>query len=80
MNAETLKALVTLLVTVALNVANAAGYAFDFGMVYNVVFGVLALVSVAYAWWKNQNVTEAAQQAQEYLDELKAGGGNEKED
>lgn len=72
MNAESLKAIVTLVVVVALNIANAVGYAFDFGTVYNVLFGVLALASVAYAWWKNQNVTEAAQKAQEYLDELKA--------
>ena len=73
MNAQSLKALVTLAVTVALNIANAAGYALDFGTVYNVVFGVASVVSVAYAWWKNQNVTLAAQQAQEYLDELKRG-------
>ena len=72
MNAESLKAIVTLLVVVALNIANAAGYAFDFGTVYNIIFGVLALISTAWAWWKNQNVTAAAQKAQEYLDELKA--------
>lgn len=71
MNVESAKAIVTLIVTVALNFANAAGYAFDFGTVYNVLFSALALASVAYAWWKNQNVTEAAQKAQEYLDELK---------
>lgn len=74
MNVESAKAIVTLLVTVALNIANAAGYAFDFGTAYNVLFGVLALASVAYAWWKNQNVTDAAQKAQEYLDELKKEG------
>ena len=73
MNAQSLKAIVTLIVTVAFTVANAAGFALDFGTVYNVVFSVASLVAVAYAWWRNQNVTEAAQQAQEYLDELKRG-------
>ena len=72
MNAESLKAIVTLLVTVALNVANVFGYALDFDMWYQVVFSVASLAAVAWAWWKNQNVTHAAQQAQEYLDELKA--------
>lgn len=71
MNAKSLKPIVTLVIMVALSIANAAGYAFDFGVVYNIVFGVAALVSLAYGWWKNQNVTEAAQRAQEYLDELK---------
>lgn len=71
MNAESLKALVALLATVAFNVANAAGFALDAGAVYNVCFSALSLVCVAYSWWKNQNVTEAAQMAQEYLDELK---------
>lgn len=74
MNAQSLKAIVTLVVTAGLNIANAAGFALDYGTVYNVVFSAASLVAVAYAWWKNQNVTEAAQQAQEYLDELKAKG------
>lgn len=77
MNAQSLKAIVTLLVTAGLNIANAAGFAFDYGIVYNVVFSVASLAAVAYAWWKNQNVTEAAQQAQEYLDELRSKQGDE---
>ncbi len=72
MNAQSLKAIVTLAVTCALNIANAAGFAFDYGTVFNVVFSIASLAAVAWCWWKNMNVTEAAQQAQEYLDELKA--------
>lgn len=34
---------------------------------------VLALAAYIWAWWKNNNVTSAATEAQEYLDELKAG-------
>lgn len=78
MNAESTKAIVTLVVTVAVCCANAAGYALDFGTLYNVVFSIAALACVAWSWWKNQNVTEAAQKAQEYLDELK--GKTKKED
>ena len=72
MNIEQVKAFATLLVTVALNVANVAGYALNFDTWYNAVFGVLAVASLAWSWWKNQNVTEAAQQAQLVLDHLKA--------
>lgn len=71
MNAESAKAILTLAVTAVVNIANAAGYALDFGAIYNVAFSVLAAASVAWCWWKNQNVTAAAQRAQEYLDGLK---------
>ena len=77
MNAESLKAIITLVVTVAVNVANVCGYALDMGTTYNVVFGVASLAAVAWAWWKNQNVTLAAQKAQEYLDELKGKGASD---
>lgn len=73
MNAESLKVIVTLAVTVALNAANAAGYALDADLWFNVLFSLASAASVAYAWWRNQNVTEAAQKAQEYLDALKGG-------
>ena len=72
MNAESIKAIVTLVVTVVVNVLNAVGYALDYGTLYNVLFSIAALACVAWSWWKNQNVTIAAQQAQDYLDELKA--------
>ena len=77
MNAESLKAIVTLIVTVALNVANVLGYALDFELWYTLLFSIASLAAVAWSWWKNQNVTEAAQQAQIYLDELK--GKHQKE-
>lgn len=34
---------------------------------------VLALAAYIWAWWKNNNVTTAATEAQKYLDELKVG-------
>lgn len=73
MNAESIKAIVALVVTAAVNVANVCGFALDYGTVYNVVLSVASVACVAWCWWKNQNVTQAAQQAQEYLAELKRG-------
>jgi len=71
MNAESIRAIVTLVVTVAVNIANVLGYALNFDLWYTVLFSIASLIAVAWAWWKNQNVTQAAQQAQVYLDELK---------
>lgn len=72
MNAEQIRAIVTLIVTAAVNVANVLGYALDFEVWYNVLFSVLSVASIVWTWWKNQNMTEAAQQAQLVLDHLKA--------
>ncbi len=72
MNVESAKAIVALIVTCAVNVANVCGFALDYGMLYNVALSVASVACVGYVWWKNQNVTAAAQQAQQYLAELKA--------
>lgn len=74
MNAESIRAIVALVVTCAVNVANVCGFALDYGMLYNTVLSIASVACVAYVWWKNQNVTLAAQQAQKYLDELKSKG------
>ena len=80
MNAESIKAIVTLVVTVALNVANVLGFALDFDLWYTLLFSIASLAVVAWSWWKNQNVTQAAQEAQKYLDELKANAKHVKEE
>ena len=36
---------------------------------------ILAIVAYIWSWWKNNNVTAAATEAQRFLDELKAGVG-----
>ena len=36
-------------------------------------------ISAVYSWWKNNNVTKQAQQAQEVLNELKTGKTEESE-
>lgn len=37
-------------------------------------------ISAVYSWWKNNNVTKQAQQAQAVLNELKAGKSEESEE
>lgn len=68
---ERAKAIVTLIVVCAVNVANVLGYAVDADAWVNVALSILSAVSIVYAWWKNQNVTDQAAQAQVLLDALK---------
>jgi hypothetical protein len=37
----------------------------------NVALSILSAATILYSWWKNQNFTPEAQQAQHFLDELK---------
>lgn len=39
--------------------------------IYEAVSSVAVVAMSIYTWWKNNNVTKEAQQAQEYLNELK---------
>jgi len=76
MNKERLKAIVTIVVTAIVNIANVYGYSVDAAPIVNVVLSILSALTIAYSWWKNQNVTDAAQRAQKYLNELKKGNHN----
>lgn len=71
MNKETIKAILTIIVTAAVNVANVLGYALDVDAVLNAVLSVFAFACIVYSWWFNQNVTAEAQTAQIYLNKLK---------
>lgn len=72
MNAERIKAIVTIVITAIVNIVNLYGYAVDAGAVVNAVFTVASFACILWSWWKNQNVTDEAQTAQSYLNELKA--------
>ena len=72
MNQETLKAIITIIVTAAVNIANVLGYALDMDTVLNAVLSVFAFACIVYSWWFNQNVTLEAQEAQKLLNQLKA--------
>lgn len=71
---ERVKAIATIVVTAIVNVANVCGYALDAEAWVNVVLSVISAVCIAFAWWKNQNVTPEAIEAQKVLDRLKKGG------
>ena len=68
---ERTKAIITIVVTAVLNIANLYGFAVDAGAVVNAVLTVLSFICIAWSWWKNQNVTQEAQTAQVYLNKLK---------
>lgn len=69
---EKARAIATLVIVCFVNVANVLGYAMDAEPWVNAVTSVLAVIAIAYSWWKNQNVTPEAAQAQVLLDALKA--------
>ena len=71
MNQERAKAIITIVVTAAVNVANVLGYAWDLDPILNAVLSVFAFGCIVYSWWFNQNVTEEAQAAQLVLNKLK---------
>ena len=68
---ERTKAIITIVITAVLNIANLYGFAVDAGAVVNAVLTVLSFICIAWSWWKNQNVTQEAQSAQIYLNKLK---------
>lgn len=69
---ERVKAIITIVITAAVNIANVMGYALDLDAWLNVALSIASAVTILWSWWKNQNVTDEAIQAQEYLDGLKA--------
>ena len=72
MNTERVKAILTIIVTAAVNIANILGYAYDLDAILNAVLTIFSFICILYSWWFNQNVTDEAQQAQLLLDDLKA--------
>jgi membrane protein YdbS with pleckstrin-like domain len=71
---ERAKAIATLVIVCAVNVLNVLGYAVDAAPWINVATSIISALAIVWAWWKNQNVTDAAAQAQILLDALKAEG------
>lgn len=57
--------------TLVVTVAAGFGLALDADAIYTGVACALALACYVYTWWKNNSVTDAAIQAQHYLDSIK---------
>ena len=70
---ERLMAGIRLLVPLIMYGLTFAGVTLDADLVYCVLLGIAGIASTVWAWWKNNNVTEAAQTAQQFLDAIKAG-------
>lgn len=77
MNAERVKAILTIIVTAGVNIANILGYAYDLDSILNAVLTIFSFVCILWSWWFNQNITDEAQRAQEFLNELKAAKRDE---
>lgn len=72
---QTLMAFVRLACTTASAAAAMAGIALDANALFTGACIVLAAISYAWSWWKNNNVTSAATDAQEILDLIKKQDG-----
>lgn len=72
-------AIARLLVMLASAVAGGFGLTIDPDGLGTIVACVVAAVAGIYSWWKNANVTTAAQTAQKLLDDIKARYGQEED-
>lgn len=72
-NRERIVAIVRLLVMLASAVAGGFGLVIDADSLATIVACGVALVAGVYSWWRNSNITEAAIEAQHYLDSIKGG-------
>lgn len=70
-NSQIIIAIVRLVVQVVATAAAGFGLAVDADGLATIALCVVAAVAGVCSWWKNNNVTKAAQAAQEYLDGIK---------
>lgn len=68
---ERIRAIVTIVVTAAVNIVNLWGYAIDLDGAITAALTILSVISWFWCWWKNQNVTREASKAQFVLNALK---------
>lgn len=72
-NSETGIALARLVASLAVSVFTVIGWTVDFDLVFNIVISVIAVACIVYGlWYKNANLTKAAQTSQKLLNALKA--------
>lgn len=72
-NTDRITAIARLLVTLAAAVAGGFGLTVEPESLATIVACGVALVAGVWSWWKNNNVTKAAQDAQAYLDGIRRG-------
>lgn len=72
-DSETVVAVVRLAVALVVSVFAMLGVDIDGAPIENAALAAASVGVLAWVWWKNNNVTKAAQEAQEVLDEIKRG-------
>ena len=70
-NSQTAVAIGRLVVTILASIAATLGWSFDADLWLKIFLSVLSVVLLAYSWWKNNNITLAAQEAQNVLSNIK---------
>ena len=71
LNSQSAIAIVRLIVTIGVSVGATFGWVLDADLLFNILVSVAALVVLVYTWWKNNNLTQAAQESQKVLNEIK---------
>lgn len=74
-NSQTVIAVVRLAVALIAALGAMFGFAVDAEAVQNIALAVAAIVLLVLVWWKNNNVTKAAQEAQKVLELVKDNAG-----
>ena len=71
---ECIMGIVRGIVPVIVTILTICGISADADIILTVIGSVLSIVTFVWSWWKNNNITLAAQQAQKVLDDLKSKG------
>jgi uncharacterized membrane protein len=69
---ETVKAVISAIVVFACAIGGALGFDLASDTVLQVVSAVVFLAALVWGVWKNHNFTQAAQEGQQLVDEIKA--------
>lgn len=72
-DSETVAAVARLAVALVVTLFAMFGVNIDGDAIENAVLAVASVAVLAWVWWRNNNVTQAAQEAQRVLDGIKGG-------
>ena len=70
---ERVGAVLRLVSTLVAGICTMVGLYVDADELFTGICCIIALICLVYCWWKNNNITDAAIQAQSVLDALKDG-------
>ena len=74
-NKQTIIAIIRLVAMAVTGLAAMFGFAIDADLAYNMATVALFFTATLWGWWKNNNVTAAAKEAQEILGMIKGMDG-----